>query len=197
VVRLRHRGRDAASVRETIDRLLGKISDGDRLDLVSDGHSSYRREIERHPERTRIRHRIHPNPPRGPKGSPRSTEAKERDRQMFAVDLLHLLVRHSLAHHRRETIAFGRRHNAVMERAFLLVVWRNLVKRSSERDTHSATPAMTLGLTKKPWSWPRVLARRLFPWRVPVPPSWMKIYRRTWIMPALPRNRLHDLKCAF
>jgi hypothetical protein len=68
-----------------------------------------------------------------------------------------------------------------MERAFLLVVWRNLVKRSSERDTHSATPAMTLGLTKKPWSWPRVLARRLFPWRVPVPPSWMKIYRRTWI----------------
>ena len=185
------------SVRETLDRLLGKIGDGDRLEIVSDGHSSYRREIERHPERTRIRHRIRPNPPRGPKGSRRSPEARERNRQMFAVDLLHLLTRHSLAHHRRETIAFGRRHNAVMERAFLLVVWRNLVKRSSERRPKSATPAMTLGLTKKPWSWPRVLARRLFPWRVPVPRSWMKIYRRAWITPALPRNRPHPLKYAF
>ena len=185
------------SVRETLDRLLRKVGDGDRLEIVSDGHSSYRREIERHPERNRIRHHIHPNPPRGPKKDPRSPEAKERDRQMFAVDLLHLLARHSLAHHRRETIAFGRRHNAVMERAFLLVVWRNLVKRSSERDSNSATPAMNLGLTDKPWSWPRVLARRLFPWRVPVPPSWMRIYKRAWITPALPKNRPHALKYAF
>ena len=185
------------SVRETLDRLLRRVGDGDRLEIVSDGHPSYRREIERHPERTRIRHRIHPNPPRGPKGSPRSPEARERDRQMYAVDLLHRLARHSLAHHRRETIAFGRRHNAVMERAFLLVVWRNLVKRSSERRSDSATPAMSLGLTDKPWSWPRVLARRLFPWRVPVPSSWMKIYRRAWITPALPRNCVHDLKYAF
>jgi transposase-like protein len=185
------------SVRQMLDRLLPKVGDGDHLEIVSDGHSSYRREIERHPERTRIRHRIHPNPPRGPKGSPRSPGAKERDRQMFAVDLLHLLARHSLAHHRRETIAFGRRHNALMERAFLMTVWRNLVKRSSERKPNSGTPAMTLGLTDEPWSWPRVLARRLFPWRVAVPPSWMKIYRRAWITPALPVNRPHALKYAF
>jgi hypothetical protein len=77
------------------------------------------------------------------------------------------------------------------------VVWRNLVKRSSERHPKSPTPAMTLGLTTEPWSWPRVLARRLFPWRAPVPTSWMKIYRRGWITPALPRNRRHDLKYAF
>jgi hypothetical protein len=115
---------------------------------------------------------------------------------MFAVDLLHLLTRHSLAHHRRETIAFGRRHNAVMERLFLMVVWRNLVKRSSERRPQSETPAMMLGLTPEPWSWPRVLARRLFPWRVPVPASWMRIYKRAWFTPALARNRLHTLKYA-
>jgi hypothetical protein len=84
-----------------------------------------------------------------------------------------------------------------MERAFLLVVWRNLVKRSSERRSKSGTPAMNLGLTEKPWSWPRVLARRLFPWRVAVPPSWMKIYRRAWITPPLPRKRPHALKYAF
>lgn len=185
------------SLRDTVDQLLRKVPKSDRLDLVSDGHPSYAREIERHPDRSRIRHRAYPNPRRGPKGSPRTPEARVRDRQMFAVDLLHGLTRHSLAHHRRETIAFGRRHNAVMERMFLMTVWRNLVKRSSERRPQSETPAMMLGLVREPWSWPRVLARRLFPWQVQVPPSWMRIYRRAWITPAIPRNRLHTLKYAF
>jgi hypothetical protein len=185
------------SVRSTIDRLLRAVPEREGLDLVSDGHPSYRREIERHPERSRIRHRVFPNPRRGPKGAPRTPEARERDRHMFPVDLLHLLMRHSLAHHRRETIAFGRRHNAVMERMFLMVVWRNLVKRTSERDRQSETPAMRLGLSDEPWSWSRVLGRRLFPWRVSVPPSWAKIYRRAWITPPLQRNRFHDLTNAY
>jgi hypothetical protein len=180
-----------------VDELLGIVGGENRLDLVTDGHPSYRQSLERHLQRRRIRHRAYPNPPRGPKGSPRSPEAVERDEQMFAVDLLHGLTRHSLAHHRRETIAFGRRHNSVVERMFLMVVWRNLVKRVSERRSRSGTPAMLLGLTDEPWSWPRVLARRLFPWRVRVPESWMKIYRRLWITPTLGRNRRHELKHAF
>jgi hypothetical protein len=185
------------SVRNTIDRLLGAVPGHDGLDLVSDGHPSYRREIERHPERSRIRHRVFPNPRREPEEPRRTPEARERNPQMFPVDLLHLLMRHSLAHHRRETIAFGRRHNAVMERIFLMVVWRNLVKRISERDRQSKTPAMILGLSGEPWSWARVLARRLFPFRISVPPSWTKIYRRAWITPPLPRNRFHNLKNAY
>ena len=184
------------SLCEAVDRLLDRIPEGSRLNLVSDANPRYAPAIERYPERDRITHRVYPNPPRGPKGSPRSPEAAERDTEMFAVDLLHGLTRHSQAHHRRETIAFGRRHNAVMERAFLLIVWRNLVKRASERKPTSPTPAMRLGLTRKPWNWPRVLARRLFFWRVPVPDSWMRIYHRRWITPALGRNRLHTLKYA-
>jgi hypothetical protein len=39
-----------------------------------------------------------------------------RDRALYPVDQLHALIRHSQAHHRRETIAFGRRVNAVLER---------------------------------------------------------------------------------
>lgn len=68
--------------------------------------------------------------------------ARERDRQMFPVDLLHKLWRHTQAHHRRETIAFGRRSNAVMERGFLYIVWRNFVKRISERTRAPITPAV-------------------------------------------------------
>jgi hypothetical protein len=116
---------------------------------------------------------------------------------MFAVDLLHKLIRHSMAHHRRETIAFGRRLNAQLERGFLLAVWRNLVKARTERRPDPTTPAMFLKLTDEPWSWTRVLARRLFPWRVSVPNSWMKIYRRDWVTSAVGNNRRHTLVNAF
>ncbi len=190
-------GSHGRSLRTIVDLLLEKVVSGDCLDLITDGHPGYARELERHTDNDRIRHRAYPNPPRGPKDSPRTPEAIERDRKMFPVDLLHGLTRHSLAHHRRETIAFGRRHNAVMERMFLMVVWRNLVKPVSERKPRRGTPAMRLGLTQEPWSWPRVLARRMFPWRLSVPASWMQLYRRLWITPPLPRNRRHTLKYAF
>ena len=42
------------------------------------------------------------------------------------------------------------------------------------------TPAMLKGLTDRPWSWERVLAKRLFPGRIRVPAAWMKVYRRDW-----------------
>jgi hypothetical protein len=65
---------------------------------------------------------------------------------MFAVDAWHALIRHSTAHHRRETLAFGRRLNALMERFFLLIIWRNFVKQRSERRPDATTPQRALGL---------------------------------------------------
>ena len=115
---------------------------------------------------------------------------------MFPSDTLHTLLRHSLAHHRRETIAFGRRLNAVMERMFLTAVWRNFIKARSERRPDPATPAMSLGLAFEPWSWPRVLSRRLFPGREETPAVWDKLYRREWTTEALRSNTRHRLKLA-
>ena len=116
---------------------------------------------------------------------------------MFAVDLLHKLLRHSQAHHRRETIAFGRRTNAIIERAALMAVWRNFVKGVSERRNDRTTPAMRLGLAARPWSWRDVLSRRRFPGRISMPEGWMKVYRRGWITPAVGRNLPHNLQHAF
>ena len=116
---------------------------------------------------------------------------------MFPVDLLHKLLRHSLAHQRRETIAFGRRLNAVMEQMFLTAVWRNFVKKRSERISRSGTPAMRLGLTRERWPWTRVFSRRLFPARTATPPTWAQLYRRLWTSPLYPHNTRHDLKLAF
>ena len=116
---------------------------------------------------------------------------------MFPSDALHQLLRHSLAHHRRETIAFGRRLAAILEHAFLATVWRNFIKARSERRPDPSTPAMRIQLVDRPWTWRRVLAQRLFPGRIRLPGGWRKVYRREWITPAVGRNRLHDLKHAF
>ncbi len=172
--------------------LLQRLARG-TVEIVSDDHPAYR-----HAARSAsgsILRRIYPNPPRGP-GSDKAV-ARERDREMFAVDLLHKLWRHTQAHHRRESIAFGRRSNAVMERGFLFIVWRNFVKRVSERTGEAITPAMRLGLVPRPLAWSQVFSRRLFPGRIQVPPGWMKVYRRAWITPAVGRNLRHALVQAF
>jgi len=67
----------------------------------------------------------------------------------------------------------------------------------SERKPDPTTPAMRKGLAREPWSWRRLLARRLFPGRLPVPDAWSEIYRRDWTTPNLPSNARHDLRLAF
>jgi hypothetical protein len=116
---------------------------------------------------------------------------------MFPVDLLHKILRHTGAHNRRETIAFSRRLNAAMERLFLTAVWRNFVKRRSERKPRRETPASRLGLTEKPWSWRKLLHRRLFFDRQPMPELWRNLYRRLWETPVLDSNAIHDAVYTF
>jgi transposase-like protein len=174
------KGQLRRSFSHMLDRLL-ELRHPDRpLRLFADGNPAYPAAVKHHPRADRIDFRAFPNPKRGPKGSPRSPEARRRDAAMAPVDHLHRLLRHSQAHHRRETIAFARRINGALERGFLTLVWRNLVKRRREQITHDSTPAMRLGLVRERWSWDRVLAQRLFVERESLPPPWRKVYRRDW-----------------
>jgi hypothetical protein len=116
--------------RRMVDLLGSKSSATRPLVLVTDDHPAYRSALRDHPGRPPVIHRIFPNPSRRP-----SPQARRRDREMFPVDLLHSLLRHSLAHHRRETIAFGRRLNALLERA------RSAVPTRPPRRCDSAWPA--------------------------------------------------------
>jgi transposase-like protein len=186
----------ARSVTRILEALRHFGSTETQITLITDAHPAYPRAIQSHASSTNIRHLVFPNPARGPKGSPRSSEAAERDRAMFPADQLHALWRHSCAHHRRETIAFGRRINAVIERAYLMAVWRNFVKWRSERKPDRSTPAMRLGLASETWSWPRVFAKRLFPTRQKVPESWKWIYSRDWDEDAAGPFVRHRLKHA-
>ena len=189
------RGGYRASFHRILDVLAPLATTGCALPILTDAHESY--DVASHFDATRFVHVVTPNPVRGPKGSPRTPQARLRDERMFPSDLLHGLLRHYCKHHARETIAFGRRLNALMERGFLTAVWRNFVKGRSERKPDPTTPAMMLGLADEPWEWTRVFSRRLFPARTTVPASWMEIYRRQWITPGIGRNQRHQLKHAF
>jgi transposase-like protein len=182
-------GERSRAVQRVLQALLAQTP---TLHLVSDGNPLYDQALARLQGRARITHRRFPNPRRGPKGAPRSPAARERDRHLSAVDQLHRLVRHSQAHHRRETLAFGRSVNGVVERFFLLAVWRNLVKTCSERRPRRGTPATRLGLTVGRWSWAQVFARRLFLDHAPLSPDEKRIYHRGLLTPTLGPQRPHD-----
>jgi transposase-like protein len=190
-----HHGGYTGSTKRIIERLM-PLSE-ENLHLVTDDHGSYRRVIRRHPKKDRIRHEIHPNPERDGKDSPRSRQAVRRDRAMFACDLLHGLVRHSMAAHRRETIAFGRRLNALVLRIYGFAVWRNFVKRRSERSGSDTTPAMMLGLTDRRWTWRQLFSWRMFPDRFRLDPMEQKLYDQRWETPVLPINAMHALRLAY
>lgn len=187
------RGGYSGSTSRMLDNLLPLAPPGDFLQIASDDKPQYGQALSRHPAARRIRLRQFPNPRRGPKGSPRTPEARERDQAMFPVDKLHSLMRHSMASYHRESIAFGRRLNALMERMFVLAVWRNFVKQRSERKPDGTTPAMRIGLTDSRWSWKRVFSRRLFVEREGPPSSWRVLYRRDWTSPMLKSNTRHRL----
>ena len=188
------RGGYRGSFRRGLDLLLPLAAS--TIELACDGKESYVQAVEAYPRRDRIRLEVYPNPVRGPRGAPRSPEARARDRAMYPVDQLHALLRHTRADQKRETIAFGRRLNAILERLHLATCWRNFIKGRSERRPDPNTPAMRLGLSDRPWTWRRVLARRIFPQRVKLSPILRDLYWRDWPTPVLPANRPHRLRHA-
>lgn len=154
------------STTAALEPLLDKA--GGTLALISDDHIAYPpavRELTAPGNGGRILHAVFPNPDRSDPSPAARAAARARDDAMFAVDLLHKIVRHCQAHHRRATIAFGRRRRNVMARTWLLAVWRNMIKKITERKPCRRTPAMTLGLASAPWTWDDILAERRFPLR--------------------------------
>lgn len=178
------------SIRRTIQALLRRISASERLHCRIDGRVEYHAAVMGGLEK-RVRFSVYPNPKRGPKGTPRSEEAKLRDWAMFPADQLHQLIRHTCADHKRETIAFGRRLEAIIGRAHLVAVWKNFIKRRTERRPDRSTPAMRLGLAEERWEWGRVFTRRLFPSREKLSKSARSLYWKRWTPSMPPFQRRH------
>jgi hypothetical protein len=61
-----------------------------------------------------------------------------------------------------------------------MAVWKNFIKRRTERAPDKSTPAMRLQLTDRPWRWERILSRRLFLAREPLSESALRLYTKRW-----------------
>ncbi len=148
------------------------------LELHSDQHPDYPRALATLPH-LRVTHR-----------TVSSRAARTPRNPLFAINLLDLLIRHSGANHKRETIAFSKRRQSAAERLWLLLVWRNYVKSCSER-TRDRSPAMRLGLGARRLALHEVLRHRLFVTRMHPPGRWQDYYWRRIATRAIPTGRAH------
>jgi len=155
-----------------------------RLELHTDQHSDYPRALRRLPHLA-VTHR-----------TISSRAARTPRNPLFPVNLLDLLIRHSGANHKRETIAFSKRRQSAIERLWVFLVWRNWIKSFSERK-RDGSPAMRLGLSERRLSVGELLAARLFPTRVRLAARWARYYWREIATRALPNGTRHQRVFAF
>jgi hypothetical protein len=125
-----------------------------------------------------------------------STRRRDHQNPLWEINRLDLFIRHSTAAHKRETIAWAKRRQASIEKMAIFQVFRNYMKKRWEKGGLE-TPAMILGLAKRPWQLSDLLKERLFFEKIDLTPCWQRYYRREVITAALPVNRTHHLRYAF
>lgn len=177
---------DPKAVQVGVERLLrATLPEGADVELHSDEHPAYVRAIRSLAGSLRIRHHRTP-----------STARRTVRNPLFAVNLTDLLLRHGSSNHKRETIAFSKRRQAVVDRASIFVTWRNLLKSRSEK-AQDDPPAVTAGIVTARPTLAQLLARRLFPSLVPLPIPLETYYQRRVFTRYLARQRVHALKFAY
>ena len=176
---------DPRSVQHEVAQLLGVIAPHPQvLELHTDEHQAYPRAVRllRH---LKIQHH-----------TISSRAARTSHNPLFSINLLDLLIRHSGANHKRETIAHAKRRQCAAERLWVFLVWRNYMKSFSERK-QDASPAMRLGLTDHRLEADEILATRLFPHRTLLPARWRDYYWRRLATRLIPNGRRHMKRFAF
>lgn len=174
---------DPQATRKSVQELLKRVVPrGQSLELWSDEHKTYPYALRRlggHP----IQHR-----------TISSKASRTTQNPLFPVNLADLLLRHTGANHKRETIAFSKRRQGALYRVAIWLVWRNYIKSRSER-RRDETPAQALGMAKRE-SVRSVLSQRLFPSRIPLR-GWLRdCYERRVPTRRIPSARPHTLKFA-
>jgi transposase-like protein len=173
----------AALLQPLLPRLAGHT-----LHLHSDDHPAYPRALDRLRRRVgdcpRIVHHVTP-----------STVRRTQHNPLFPVNLTDLLIRHAQANHHRETIAFSKCLQGVIDRLATFIVWRNYIKKRREKAAGPPeTVAMRAGLAEQPLTWRQILRRRLFPGRIDLTPAWRQYYLRQAVLTihrGQPAGRVH------
>jgi hypothetical protein len=125
-----------------------------------------------------------------------SKKARTSGNPLFPVNRMDLLLRHCGAHHKRETIAYSKRRQRMVERLAMFAVWVNYMKSFSEKK-RDATPAQRLGIWRGKLTVEQLLRRRLFESRVKLPDRWGAYYRGRLVTKGVPNGVEHALQYAF
>ena len=160
------------------------LKDQPAATVFSDDHPAYKRSIKT--MNAMIDHRITPG-----------SDHRDKNNALWEVNLLDLLIRHSNANHKRETIAWSKRRQSSAERLAVLLVWRNYIKPRREKARGSPTPAMEREMLETPLKIKELLRKRIFRTRCEIPARWSEYYDRTIETRALEKNRRHELKMAY
>jgi len=175
---------DPRSIEKEVAELLNiVVPKPQALELHTDEHQAYPRAV-RALTHLQVDHR-----------TISSRAARNPQNPLFPINLLDLLLRHSSANHKRETIAFSKRRQSGIERMWAFLVWRNLVKSFSEKHP-GVSPAMRLGITDRLLTFREILGRRRFPSLIKLPERWATHYWRLTPTRRLPRIQTHSLKLA-
>ena len=175
---------DPQAVRHGMRHLLETVTKNvDTLTVRSDDHKAYPPAIRS--LRCKVHHLV-------------TSSKAHRDRRnpLWEINLLDLMTRHSLAIHKRETIAWAKRRQAAIEKVAILQAWRNYCKRRWENGPAESS-AMIKGLADRILTVKELLARRLFRSHIHLPAPWDDYYDRLVETPALGVNRMHTLTYAY
>lgn len=177
---------DPKAIEKEIAALLRIVlPSGGAVEIRSDEHRAYPRAFRRVEGLQVVRHEV-----------TSSKRPRNLWNPLFPVNLFDLLIRHSGANHKRETIAFSKRRQAAAERLAILQVWRNFMKSFSEKK-RDGSPAERLGLMVGKLSVEVLLKGRLFPSLVGLPKRLMRYYRREVETRQIRNCRRHCLGYAF
>ena len=158
---------DPGAVYKDVKHLLEVVTGGQRrVTVLSDEHQAYPKVLRALP--CEVDHLV-----------TSSRERRDAGNPLFPVNLADLLIRHSSANHKRETIAWSKRRQASAERLAIFLVWRNYMKGRREKERGSPTPAQARGTMDHRFGVRELLARRLFVSQIRLPERWLQYYWRT------------------
>ena len=130
----RHGRPDPKAIEKSMAELVRLFAPaGSDVTLHSDEHPAYKRAFRR-VEAVKITHR-----------TTSSKAARTAGNPLFPVNRVDLWTRHNGANHRRETIAYSKRRQAVMERFAILTVWLNYMKSFSAQSREASVSKVAIG----------------------------------------------------
>ena len=157
---------DPKAIEKSMAELMTMLApEGGALRIRTDEHPAYPRAFRRL-EGITITHSV-----------TSSKQLRNAQNPLFVVNRVDGLTRHSCANQKRETIAFSKRDQSLIERHAVTQVWLNFQKSRSEK-RRDETPAQVLGLVDHKLTTAEILAERLFPTRIALPPVVRHYYER-------------------